>query len=355
MALTLADRVRETSATTGTGTITLAGAVSGYQAFSVIGNGNTTYYCIANQAAAEWEVGVGTYASSGTTLARTTVLASSNAGAAVNFSAGTKDVFVVYPASKSVNLDANGVAVIGATTALGGLTNPIVAQTGSVNNYIQSYIYNATNGTSSSADFVAYASNSTDAHGWADMGFTSPTYADAVYTVTGPNEAYLFGSALNSSYTGNLVYATDSTGSSNAHQWYVGGFTQAKGAWKMQLTSSGLSLAGTCSDTAGNLRSLPLNSQTSAYVVAASDNGKLISITTGGVTINNSIMSAGMVITIYNNSGSSQTITQGSGVTLQWAGQSTSQTGNRTLGLYGMASVVFLSASSAVITGSGLT
>lgn len=113
--------------------------------------------------------------------------------------------------------------------------------------------------------------------------------------------------------------------------------------------------AGLISDQYGNLRSLPLNSQTSAYVVAASDNGKVISITTGGVTINNSIMSAGMVVTIYNNSGSSQTITQGTGVTLQWAGQSSSTTGNRTLGLYGMATVYFLSASSAVITGSGLT
>ena len=98
-----------------------------------------------------------------------------------------------------------------------------------------------------------------------------------------------------------------------------------------------------------------LNSQTSAYVVAASDAGKLISITTGGVTVNNSIMSAGDIVSIYNNSGSSQTITQGTGVTLQWAGQSSSTTGNRTLGLYGMATIVFLSASSAVITGSGLT
>lgn len=103
MALVLADRVRETSTTTGTGTITLAGAVGGYQSFSVIGNANTTYYCIANQSASEWEVGIGTYTSAGTTLARTTVLASSNAGSAVNFSAGTKDVFVTYPAGYTVN------------------------------------------------------------------------------------------------------------------------------------------------------------------------------------------------------------------------------------------------------------
>ncbi|CAB4123790.1 hypothetical protein UFOVP48_83 [uncultured Caudovirales phage] len=142
------------------------------------------------------------------------------------------------------NLSYDGTTMrIGASALLGGAINPVLGITGAANNYIQGYMYNTTNGTSSSADFVAYASNSTDAHGWADMGFTSPTYADTVYTVTGPNEAYLLGSALNSTYTGNLVYATDSTGSANSHQWYVGGFTQAKSAWKMQLTSTDLQLS----------------------------------------------------------------------------------------------------------------
>jgi hypothetical protein len=98
-----------------------------------------------------------------------------------------------------------------------------------------------------------------------------------------------------------------------------------------------------------------LNSQTSAYIVAASDSGKIISITTGGVTVNNSIMSAGDIVTIYNNSGSSQTITQGTGVTLQWAGQGSSTTGNRTLTLYSVCTIFFLTASSAVISGGGLT
>jgi hypothetical protein len=100
MALVLKDRVKETTTTTGTGTITLAGAVVGYQAFSVIGDSNTTYYTIAGTS--EWEVGIGTYTSSGTTLSRDTVLASSNSGSLVNFSAGTKDVFVVYPAGQAV-------------------------------------------------------------------------------------------------------------------------------------------------------------------------------------------------------------------------------------------------------------
>jgi hypothetical protein len=98
----LKDRVKETTTTTGTGTITLAGAVTGYQSFSTIGNANTTYYCIAGQGTSEWEVGVGTYTLSGTTLARTTILASSNSGSAVNFSAGTKDVFCTFPAGKVV-------------------------------------------------------------------------------------------------------------------------------------------------------------------------------------------------------------------------------------------------------------
>ena len=103
MALVLADRVKETTTTTGTGTVTLLGASTGYQSFSVVGNGNTTYYTIAGQTGSEWEVGIGTYTLAGTLLARTTVLASSNAGSAVNFSAGTKDVFVTYPAGRSVS------------------------------------------------------------------------------------------------------------------------------------------------------------------------------------------------------------------------------------------------------------
>jgi hypothetical protein len=105
MALVLADRVQETTTTTGTGTVTLAGASTGFQSFAAIGDGNTTFYCIAGQGTSEWEVGIGTYTSSGTTLARTTVLSSSNSGSLVSFSAGTKSVFVTYPSERSVNLD----------------------------------------------------------------------------------------------------------------------------------------------------------------------------------------------------------------------------------------------------------
>jgi hypothetical protein len=112
MPLVLADRVRETTTTTGTGTISLAGPVSGFQGFSTaIGNANTTYYTIVDAATGAWEVGLGTYTSAGSTLARTTVLSSSNSDALVPFAAGTKDVFVTQPAERAVY-------VLGAGTGL---------------------------------------------------------------------------------------------------------------------------------------------------------------------------------------------------------------------------------------------
>ena len=110
MAFVIADRVKETTTTTGTGTVTLLGAATGFQSFSVIGNTNTTYYTISAQSGTEWEVGIGTYATSGTTLARTTILSNSSGTqpSALNFSAGTKDVFVTYPSSRAIYGDVTG-------------------------------------------------------------------------------------------------------------------------------------------------------------------------------------------------------------------------------------------------------
>ena len=101
MTIIVKDRVRETSTTTGTGTLTLAGAVTGFQAFSVLGTGAQTYYCIVEPSSGAWEVGVGTVGTG--TLARDTVLDSSSAGAKVNFAAPSKDVFCTYPAERSVS------------------------------------------------------------------------------------------------------------------------------------------------------------------------------------------------------------------------------------------------------------
>ena len=107
MALALFDRVQETTTTTGTGSVTLGGAVPGFQSFAVVGNGNTCYYTIVDGTA--WEVGIGTYSTSGPTLARTTVLSnSSGTTSPITLAAGTKTIFLTYPAEKSVNLDASG-------------------------------------------------------------------------------------------------------------------------------------------------------------------------------------------------------------------------------------------------------
>jgi len=112
MALALNDRVQQTGTANTTVSFTLTGSVAGFQSFAVVGNGNTTYYS-SFDATGNWEVGVGTYSTTGPTLVRTTILASSNSGSAVTFS-GTVNVFVTYPSEKSVNLDgSNNVSALG--------------------------------------------------------------------------------------------------------------------------------------------------------------------------------------------------------------------------------------------------
>ena len=120
MALVLNDRVKETTTTTGTGALTLGGAVTGFETFaSGIGNSNTTYYAVILPGSAEFEVGLGTLSSDSSTIARTTIISSSNSDSAVNFSAGTKNIFCTIPASKSVFLDASGNVTLGADLSVG--------------------------------------------------------------------------------------------------------------------------------------------------------------------------------------------------------------------------------------------
>lgn len=224
MAHITADRVRDTSTTTSTGSLTVSGtAPTGYRTFSAVSSTNDTfYYALQHQTADEWEVGLGTY--SGTnTIARTTILASSNAGSAVNLSAGTKDVFITLAADKTVQQDNNGA----------------------------------------------------------------------------------------------------------------------------------VSVSGSINDNKGDVRDVPQNSQTAGYTLVGSDNGKHISITTGGVTVPSGVFAEGDTVTIYNNSASSQTITQGASVTMYQVG--TANTGNRTLAQRGLCTVLCVSSNTFVVTGGGLT
>ena len=209
MALVLADRVQETTTTTGTGSVTLLGAVTGYQSFAVVGNTNTTFYCIADQGGANWEVGIGTYSTTGPTLARTTVLASSNSGSLVNFTAGVKTVFVTYPSEKSVNLDSSGnvnipaqlnlvnTALTSSNTSNLNLGGPLsFSDTGIVtdlvatlNGYIQAAIQNKSNGSSASAEWIAYNDNGTATTNYATMGINSSGYT-GTGAINAPNNAY---------------------------------------------------------------------------------------------------------------------------------------------------------------------
>tara|TARA_R100001015_G_C4634990_1_gene202975 strand:+ start:8569 stop:9714 length:1146 start_codon:yes stop_codon:yes gene_type:complete len=113
MALIIKDRVKETTTTTGTGNVALGGAVSNFVTFaSVLSDSDTTYYAIVDSNNSDFEVGLGTYVSSGNTIARTTVLASSNSGSAVSLSSGSKTIFCAFPADKAVVEDANGAVSI---------------------------------------------------------------------------------------------------------------------------------------------------------------------------------------------------------------------------------------------------
>ena len=158
MALVLQDRVQETTTTTGTSDFVLAGAVLSYQSFSAIGNGNTTYYTAYDPATGAWEVGIGTYSTTGPTLARTTILSSSASGAKISFAAGVKNVFATYPSERGVWVDGTNVVfsnngLVGATSIdiNGAASAPSVASTDTI------LLYNAATGGNKKATIAAAA------------------------------------------------------------------------------------------------------------------------------------------------------------------------------------------------------
>ena len=225
MALVLQDRVKESSSSSGTGSVVLTGAFTGFRTFaSCIPNGSTVYYCIHNLAVGsegEWEVGLGTYTLSTTTLARTTVLSSSNAGSLVNFTSGANglEVFITYPAEKAIYEEANGetlinggpITVVGSNvTSLPTLPAELGKFVGNINSFAQIYNLNQNSGTDASADFVAY-NGGTDVNGttfFVDMVINSPNYSSVDYPILTANSSYLiaagdFGSNPSDLYVGS--------------------------------------------------------------------------------------------------------------------------------------------------------
>jgi hypothetical protein len=219
----LKDRVKETTAVTGTGTATLLGATLGYQSFNTaIPTGSTVYYCIAGQGTNEWEVGVGTFTAPDQ-LSRDTVYESSAAGALVTFTAGTKDAFVTYPAERAIYEEVNGETLIdgGPITVLGaGVTSvpSFPAELGKfvadVDLFAQIYNVNQNDGANASSDFVVYNNLSNGVTFFADAGINSENYSSVDYPIFTPNSGYYFSYGDGGANTSTLFLGS---GDGNVH------------------------------------------------------------------------------------------------------------------------------------------
>ena len=249
MALVIDDRVKETSTTTGTGTLNLSGAVSGFQTFVAgVGDGNTTYYAIVNRDADEWETGLGTITDATTdTLARTTVIASSNSDSAVSFSSGTKDVFTTLPASKAVYKDGSSDVTLANDLILG--SDSAVLKFGADSDTTLTH----TDGTGLTLnstnkllfrDSALYINSSTDGQ----LDIVADTEIQIAATTIDINGAV----ALNGAITGATNITL--TGELDAATLDISGDADIDGTLEADaITINGATLAETISDTVGDM------------------------------------------------------------------------------------------------------
>ena len=199
MAIVLKDRVKETASAPGTGTITLAGAAPGFQAFSAIGNGNVTYFAIVDAVSGAWEVNYGTY-SSGTLTRNATPLSSSAAGALVNFTSAV-DVFCTYPSEKAIYEEVSGNVLIdgGPITVVGtGVTSYTTFDAAlgefyaNVAGFAQLYAQNLNDDATASTDIVAYNDLGDGTNNFIDMGISSSNYSDITYPIFTAGSGYVY-------------------------------------------------------------------------------------------------------------------------------------------------------------------
>jgi hypothetical protein len=257
MDLILADRVQVTATANTTVSFTLSGTVTGFQSFSAIGNTNTTYYS-ATDTSGNWEVGLGTYSTTGPTLTRTTIFSSSNSGSAVTFS-GTVNVFVTYPAGKAVYQDSLGTATVpqlatSATTS----TTPVLSFNASNSNYaagatisgsyLQTLLQNKSNTAGASTNYVLSNDLGTDSTYYGEFGINS-----SVYSASTPSDFFSINNGIYfSGHDGDIT-----VGSGNGFKTYMAWGTTGQSAHVINASGAlGLST---------NLGTTPALSGTTGY------------------------------------------------------------------------------------------
>ena len=254
--LTMYDRVQETTTTSGNGTVSLLGATTGYASFaSTVGDGNQTYYVIADQSGSNWEVGIGTYTASGSTLSRTTVLASSNSGSLVSFGTNLKNVFVTCPASilSEIATPAGSAGQIQFNNAgaFGGVTAVGVANGGTGDTSLTAYAV-LCGGTTSTGVVQSVASLGTSGYVLTSNGAGAlPTFQ----TSSSSNATLLF-AGTSSVTVANTTSATNLLSSGNGSLTLPGvavgrSYTlQVRGFWSsLAATAGNLTIALVCNST----------------------------------------------------------------------------------------------------------
>ena len=263
MTFKLVDRVRETCISPGTATVALIGAALGYQTFSAgIGANNTTYYVIADQSGANWEVGYGTVGALGTTLARTTVLSSSNGGSLVNFTSGTQDVWVDYPATKAVFQDSTGTVSVpvflttSTTSTTPNLTfnasnTPLSAGASISGSYLQAILQNKSGTAGASTNYVLSNDLGTDSTYYGEFGMNS-----SVFSATTPTDFFSINNGVYfSGHDGDIT-----VGSGNGFKTYL--------AWGTTGQSAHVINASGALGFSTNLGTTPALSGTTGYGTA---------------------------------------------------------------------------------------